>query len=326
MTERLTNSQAQALIRQYFDVDGQLTELGGERTQNFRVRTTDGLSFTLKVSDPHESVESVLLENAALRHIEKVAPEISVPRVTVATDGAVSVFLGSEDGRHLRLLTYVEGMPLSSIVAPSRALRQAVGYSVAKLDTALVSFSHPYMCARDLIWDVSNISRLRPYLQLIDAACRPLAQAMLDRFETVAGPQMALLPAQAVHSDMNAQNILVNGDQLAGFLDFGDLIHAPRIIDLAGATLLQIRDVEDDLRDAIDVASAYHSTSALSELEVQLLPELMIARCVINVIVTEFLAERDPTNRPYIMKNNPVSWMRLERLSSLSLNPFSNAI
>lgn len=324
MTDRLNVSQAQALARQYFDVEGQLTELGGERTQNFRVQAADGSGFTLKVSDPQESVDGVLLENEALLHIEKVAAEIAVPRVTRSIGGEAFAYLGPDDGRYLRLLTYLEGMPLSTIAEPSKALRRAVGDGVAKLDKALASFNHPYLGTRDLIWDVKNISRLRPYIELIDAARRPLAQAMLDRFETIAAPRLAQLPAQAVHSDMNAQNILVNADQLAGFLDFGDLVHAPRIIDLAGAALLQIRDGEDDLSNAVDVAVSYHNASSLSELEIDFLPELMMARCIINVIVTEFLADRDPANRNYIMKNNPVSWMRLERLSSLSLNPFTN--
>ena len=323
MMQRLTTIDAEALTRKHFGINGQATELGGERTQNFRIRVVDGATFTLKVSDPQESIDSVLLENAALLHIDQAAPEIPAPRVTSTINGEKIVPIALDDGRYLRLLTYLEGTPLSSVALSSRALRQTIGRSVANLDNALSAFDHAYAHERDLIWDVKNISRLRAHLGLIDADRRPLAQAMLDRFETVAQPQIAQLPTQAVHSDMNGQNILINGDQLAGFLDFGDLVHAPRLVDLAGAALLQIRGKEDDFENATDVVSAYHSVAPLSDLECTLLLDFMIARCVINVIVTEFLADSDPANRPYIMKNNPASWMRLKRLSALSQNPFS---
>ncbi|MDR6433866.1 phosphotransferase [Brucella pseudogrignonensis] len=323
MMERLTTIDAETLTRKHFGVNGQATELGGERTQNFRIRVVDGATFTLKVSDPQESIDSVLLENAALLHIEQAAPEIPAPRVTSTINGETIVPIALDDGRYLRLLTYLEGTPLSSVASLSRELRQTIGRSVANLDNALSAFDHAYAHERDLVWDVKNISLLRAHLRLIDADRRPLAQAMLDRFETVALPRIAQLPTQAVHSDMNGQNILISGDQLAGFLDFGDLVYAPRLVDLAGAALLQIRGEEDDFQNAADVVSAYHSVAALSDLECTLLPEFMIARCVINVIVTEFLADSDPANRPYIMKNNPASWMRLKRLSALSQNPFS---
>lgn len=325
MTKRLDTAKAEALALCHFGVNGRATELGGERTQNFRIRSADGAAFTLKVSDPAESAEGTMLESAALLHIARTAPDIAAPRVVPALTGEEAVFLGTADGRYLRLLTYLEGTPFSFIEAPSPTLRHTIGEAVARLDMALASFDHPFSRERDLLWDVKPIARLRPSLTLIDEARRPLAEDMLDRFERVAGPHMAALPAQAVHSDMNGQNILVDSDakdRLSGFLDFGDLVHAPRLVDLAGAALLQVRGGEDDLRDVADVISAYHRASPLDALEIELLPEFMIARCVINVVVTEILADRDPVNRPYIMKNNPASWMRLERLSSLPQNSF----
>lgn len=329
MTIRLDTTEAEALTFRHFGVAGQATELGGERTQNFRIRKPDGATFTLKISDPQESADGTLLETAALLHIAHTAPQLSTPRIVSALTGETSIFLGAQDGRHLRLLTYLEGTPFSLLDAPTRALRDAIGQAVAYLDAALSNFDHPFSRERDLIWDVKNVARLRPFLALIDKKRRTLAEDMLDRFETIAGPHMASLPAQAVHSDMNGQNILIDsnaGDRLSGFLDFGDLVHAPRLVDLAGAALLQVHGNEDDLANAADVIRAYHRILPLADGEIVLLPEFMIARCVINVVVTELLADRDPANRPYIMKNNPASWMRLERLSALPQNPFRDTL
>lgn len=320
MTTRIGGRDAELLTLRYFGVVGAAAELGGERTQNFRIRSLDGKSFTLKVSAPGEDDGAVLLETAALLHIERVAPEIAAPRMIPALDGQESVYLGSHDGRYLRLLTFLAGTPLAILDKPSARLRRVIGHSVAALDEALRSFDHPLVRQRDLIWDIKNIGKVKPFLKLINPQRRPLAESMLQRFEAVAGPCMADLPAQPVHSDMNGQNILVdphNCDRLAGFLDFGDLVYAPRLVDLAGAALLQICRSDDDLQAVADVARAYHGSSSLTPLEIEILPEFMIARCIINVAVTEWLASRQPANRAYIMKNNPASWARLERLRSL---------
>src|SRR5690606_20951203 len=114
------------------------------RTQNFRICTADGITFTLKVSDPEESADGTMLESAALLHIARTAPDIAAPRVVPALTGEEAVFLGAEDGRYLRLLTYLEGKPFSFIEAPTPALRHAIGDAVARLDMALASFDRPF--------------------------------------------------------------------------------------------------------------------------------------------------------------------------------------
>jgi hydroxylysine kinase len=329
MTKRLGSSDAEALTLHHFGVQGVATELGGERTQNFHIRVPVGAGFTLKVSDPRENAGIVMLESAALLHIERTAAEIVAPRVLPALDGQKSVYLGPKDGRYLRLLSYLPGTPLALVDESSTKLRRAIGRSVANLDAALRTFDNPLVHRRDLIWDIKNIDKVKPFFELIDSKRRPLAEVMLQRFETLAAPYMADLPAQAVHSDMNGQNILVdpeNRDRIAGFLDFGDLVHAPRIVDLAGASLLQIGRSTDDLKAVADVMRAYHCATPLSQIEINLLLEFMIARCVINVAVTEGLASREPANRAYIMKNNPASWARLEWLYLLPLNAFPDVL
>jgi Ser/Thr protein kinase RdoA (MazF antagonist) len=326
---RLVRADAETLVLRHFGVAGTAVELGGERTQNFRIRVPDGAGFALKVSAPGEDAGDVALENAALRHIERNAPEIVVPRVVSALDGGSSVYLGPHDGRHLRLLSYLPGTPLATTGAPSASLRRAIGGAVAHLDAALKGFDHPLSSQRDLIWDVKNIARIKPFFDLIDPAHRPLAERMLQRFETMAAPHLAEVPMQAVHSDMNGQNILVDpaaGDSTVAFLDFGDLVHAPRIVDLAGAALLPLGRSAGDLDAVADVVAAYHRATPLGQREIDLLPEFMIARCVMNVAVTEWLAHRAPANRAYIMKNNPTSWMCLERLDLLPHDAFRGVL
>ena len=151
MTARLGSADAEALALRHFGIGGSATELGGERSQNFRIRIAGGPGFTLKVSDPQEDAGLVLLENAALFHIERHAPEIVAPRVVPALDGQDRVSLGPQDGRNLRLLSYLPGVPLATSGRPSSALRRNIGRAVADLDAALRSFDHPLARQRVLI-------------------------------------------------------------------------------------------------------------------------------------------------------------------------------
>lgn len=321
MTARLDQAEAEATAAHHFGVKGTAKELGGERTQNFQIADESGASFTLKISDPDEDIGLLSLENAALAHIDKRAAALAAPRVIAALDGERSARLQPGDPRHVRLFSYLAGTPLAHSAHRSPVQRRNLGVAVAALDVALQDFEHPLAAKRDLIWDVANIARVRAFLDLIDADRRPLAEAMLDRFENLAAPLIPSLPTQIVHSDINGQNILANAhkpDEIAGILDFGDLVQGPRVIDLAGAALLQMEAGQHDLTPVADVLSAYHGKARLTELEIDLLADVMIARCVINVTVTEELASKNPANRSYFMKNNPASWSRLERLASLS--------
>lgn len=326
MTLNLSPERAQALSIRHFGIRGTASNLGGERTQNIRIRTDEGKSFTLKVSDPDEAIDCVELENAALIHIEAAAPQICAPRVVPALNGEATVLLEKDDTRHLRLLTYVEGTPFALVSKPTKALAHSIGKGVAALDAALSSFHHPFSIQRDLLWDIKKIGRTRSFITLINRDRRSLVEEMFERFEENVAPHWSDLPMQAVHSDMNAQNILINGENLAGFIDFGDLVYGPRLVDLAGATLLQIGLDGSDWDKASELVYAYDQHSELNESEMRILPDIMIARCLINLCVTEFLADRDPANRPYIMKNNETSWRRLTQLASLKQHPFLNLL
>lgn len=319
---RLDDERAAFLAREHFGVDGRAEEMGGERTQNFRIRTATGQDWTLKVSDPAEGRELVDLESLALMHLELHAPEIGMPRVARAPSGDFAVPLG--DGRYIRLFSFLRGRPFNTLSEPSQALRQSIGAGIARLDQALESFSHPVAVSRDLLWDPRRMDRTRGFMALMDPVRRPLAEAVMARIDRDLLPALGVLPQQAIHNDMNAQNILVDGANdhaLGGFLDFGDLVRSARVIDLSGACAVQITEASiasgQWLRDVADVVRGYQLVQRLTSEEKALLIDFILLRSLINVCVTEKLASLDPANRTYIMKNNSASWMRLDLLCDL---------
>jgi len=143
---------------------------------------------------------------------------------------------------------------------------------------------------------------------------RELAQGALDRFERDAKPRLAALPAQPIHNDFNIYNVLVDPadtDRIAGILDFGDMVRAPAIDDLAVAAAYQVGTGDDPLADIAPFVAAYHGVRPLQPPEVEMLFNLIVARLVMVVAISGWRAERHPENAAYLLRNNPLSWARL---------------
>jgi Ser/Thr protein kinase RdoA (MazF antagonist) len=319
VTFRLDCDQALRVARTFFGKDGQAIELSGERTQNFHIISTTG-EYLLKISSPAEDLALVDLETRALLHVARTDPTLPVPRVLASLDGDLSVPIGGPP-RVARLLQYLPGIPLSESRVRSTEQRFSLGRVLAKLDLALSSFDDPVAHHRDLIWDIKRASQVRPFLALIDPKRRGFLEELLDRFEQETLPCLEGLSQQVIHNDMNMQNILVDSidnSRVAAILDFGDVIQGPRVIDLAALAAAQTPELgTHPLSAASEIVAAYHAVAQLSGHEIDILFDLMIARYLVNVTVTEWLAQRDPSNRRYIMKNNKSSWHGLERLAPL---------
>ena len=103
------------LAREHWGITGDFTPLEGERDQNLRVTAADGASYVLKVSAAGESEGAVDFQVAALRHLERNAPDLPVPRVIASRSGNDREWTAAADGtRHMvRLLSWLPGTPVS---------------------------------------------------------------------------------------------------------------------------------------------------------------------------------------------------------------------
>jgi len=167
--------------------------------------------------------------------------------------------------------------------------------------------------------------------QMPDAARQALARQALQLFQAQALPHLAALPRQAIHNDFNMHNLLVDPaqpGQASGILDFGDMLAAPRINDLAVAAAYQL-DAEGDAKAGAEggavgaadgaalstvaaFAAAYHAQAPLQPAEADLLWPLVQARLLMVVAISGWRAQRQPEIAPYLLRNNPVSWARLQ--------------
>lgn len=309
-----------ALLRQHYAIDCNAIErLSGERDQNYRIADAHGDEFVLKISHPSEPRQVTDLQTSALKHIARADPGLPVQRVVPTRLGEdfVALSLGEERTAVVRLFTFLKGSPLRHAM-PSLALRRELGSIHARLGIALRDFRHP-AADHDLLWDLQRMDRIRSLLPHLDnGERRALATRVLDGLDEH-GPALDALRRQPIHNDFNPYNILVaeNGMNITGILDFGDLVRAPLLNDVAVAASYLMPCEDHPLLWVSEYLAAYHHVLPLSDEEIELLFPLIGARLVMIVVITGWRANLHPANRAYILRNNPRAWAGLHQISLL---------
>lgn len=316
-------SDVTALVGAHYGLDCQATALRSERDEIFRITAANGTRYVLRISNGAEDVGAVDLQSQALLHLERVAPEIPVPRLLATQSGAWALTMSLTDDRPriVRLFSYLEGQALADTGRPSGQLR-SVGKALAQLDLSLSDFSHPD-ASRHLAWDLAYADRLLPLTNTADRG-RPwrLAYPFLREFRDRVSPALNGLRRQVIHNDLNPHNLLVDparADLITGVIDFGDIVAAPLINDLAIAASYYV-DGADPLSALEEIVGAYNEVVPLWREEVDLLFDLIGARLAMAVAITEWRARRYPDNSAYILKNTGVAWRGLESLSAIDGN------
>lgn len=315
---------AAAQLAALWGLGGRLQPLSGERDANFRLDADDGTRWLFKASHPIEPAAVTDFQTQALDHLARHAPALPVQRLRPAGNGALSQRATAPDGRPrvLRLISYLPGLPAPQ--APrSAALRDSVARLLARLDGALAPLQHP-AAQRALPWDLQRADSVDDLLDHVaDAGRRAMARDVLATWRRDAAPRLATLPRQPIHNDFNLHNLLVDPqrpERVCAVLDFGDMLAAPRVCDLAVAAAYQLEPGADALATVADFAASYHAEAPLTAAELDLLWPLVMARLVLVVAISGWRAARQPDQADYLLRNNAISWQRLQACQPLPLH------
>lgn len=317
----LSMTEAAALAERLYGIRGTATPLGGERDQNCTIETADGKRYVLKISNLSEPVSVVDFQIAALEHVAHTAPGLPVPRVVRTLEGKTRGQTTLAGGpAFVRMLTYLDGMQIRE-TPRTAGQRRAMGATLAGLDLALRDFSHPG-ASHDLLWNVSAAHRLQPKLEsLLDPARRALAEAFMQRFNEHVLPRLREVRAQVIHNDFHLYNVLVlPGDQerVAGVIDFGDMLNAPLVGEVATAAAFHMTGNADPFEGPAQFVGAYHAVLPLLPVEQEIVADLMATRHLVTALISEWRVLRYPENRAYIMRHNPAAWEALSQFADIS--------
>lgn len=288
----LSLAEVESELWERYALRGALTPLPGERDQNFRLRAAD-TTYVLKIHNAEEDPAVVTAQDEALRWIARVDPDLAVPRVVPPR--------ASPNARIVRLLTWVDGEQLHGVMPLDGAILASLGRTLGRMGRALADFSHPGG-EQPLLWDIQRAPALTPMLAAIpDAALATWGEAVLQRLAEDTLPAMAALPRQVIHNDANPHNVLVQGGAVSGVLDFGDMVTAPRVQELAVAAAYHVAD--RPLETLTTLLQAYHAVFPLRREEVAQLPVLVAARCVATLAIGSWRKELLGGDGHYVLKN-----------------------
>jgi Ser/Thr protein kinase RdoA (MazF antagonist) len=286
---RFRRREAEAICASAYGVDGVATTLRSERDQNFLISVPGSHQHVLKISNAAERLDVLDFQDRLLDTVATNDPALPIPRVIATLSGRTIAFLERDGVLHAaRLLSFVPGSRADVPLERSRRYRHNVGRAAARLSRAMRGLRHD-AADRPLIWDVKRAHLLRPLSALIpDAGVRQEVDTALDWFEHLALPRLTVLPTQVIHGDLSPSNLLVDPQahhRIAGIIDFGDAVEAPRVIDLAVAASFQALGQRRPRLAVDDVVDGYGSTESLLAREALLVPGLAATRIAMRIAI-----------------------------------------
>jgi 4-aminobutyrate aminotransferase-like enzyme/Ser/Thr protein kinase RdoA (MazF antagonist) len=310
-----STDEVQEIARDLYGLDGSFTPLDSERDQNFRIDTTNGDQFVVKIANSDVDPGILMMQIEALDHIGIVDPKLPVPRVCYSRNESALERTQASDGRsHFdHVLTYMPGRypPGGST---RRALLRSSGACLARLILALRGFYHP-AAEYELLWDLKQAAALKDYLRYIpDSDHRQLAGYFLDRFKRVVLPEIPKLRSQIIHNDFAPNNLVVAEDdpgEIVGIIDFGDMIHTPLIMDLATLITHMFYEQDDPLEIGVEIISAFNEILPLEPIELTLLYDLIATRLTMLNVIGLWRGNLYPDNWEYIAGYVDSVWDKL---------------
>ena len=215
--------------------------------------TNDGSQYLAKVHNGVESLDyiqkqatstSVIdLQNAIFAHLSEKQVKTSVPVPPVCGGGSVVSLhdLPVVSAAHspsklvLRLLSWVPGVPMSSVPSLTAETLAEAGVYLGKLRSALDELSATHKSAvqaskRYHAWDGQNTLDLHNFTKYIaDDDRRALVTSVLDAFRDTFGSSTGKakvdFPMGISQGDFNDANIIMNEGKVSGVIDFGDSVY-----------------------------------------------------------------------------------------------------
>jgi 4-aminobutyrate aminotransferase-like enzyme/Ser/Thr protein kinase RdoA (MazF antagonist) len=315
---QFSEDEARRIAGDLYGLTGDFRPLKSERDQNYRIRLGNGEGYVLKLSNASEDPGVIDFQTQALWHIEQQDPELPVPRVVRTKDG--DAFATAGDGRgtqHIvRVLTYLPGVILNDVTL-TPALRRNMGKIAGRMDLALRGFFHPY-ARQEHPWDITRCAELRPHTtHIADDTARQNIENVLDHMATNVLPRLKSLRHQVIHADVDANNTLIDPDQLesiTGIIDFGDMVFAPTIAEVAIAADVAGLTNDNLMESLCAVVAGFDSVLPLEEEEIDFVYDLVLARLAATATIIAWRKVMRPDQPDYIHGSETPCWETIDDL------------
>ncbi len=318
---RLDRQTAQAVVQANWGLEGRLSPLYAERDLNFRLDDRNGHSWLLKFSNADAAPANLALQRRVLLHLARHAPKLPVPRLHPTLAGQHYCQFQSASQTHcVQLLSWLPGERLELAKAGSDAwARRAIGSTLAELSLALADCEADG-APEDLPWDLRQLTQLTPLASALEGnPVHALAMAALADHQQRLLPALQQWPTQLIHNDANPGNLLFDVERktLTGLFDFGDMIEAPLICELAVACAYLVTLGDNPLEPAWELVAAWQAIRPLASAELELLPALIRSRILTTLLIQGWRVHRGLDPNGGLREDYEEASQRLQALAAL---------
>ncbi|MGK0388324.1 MAG: ethanolamine-phosphate phospho-lyase [Maribacter sp.] len=314
----MDNNTIHSLLFHHFNIsNAHLKKLDGYESLNYKITTTEGEKFVLKIHTHSYENEGILqAENEMMLLLGKEMPSYFAKPIPNIKGEFISK--DEKTGYKIRLLSFLEGTFLADVDIHEQHLSQ-LGSCLGKMDRVLSNYHHPAIASRVLIWDLQYcLSRQECVTAIPLAKNRAKVVYFFAQYQENVSSHFHKLRKSTIHGDANDWNVLEQNGHISGFIDFGDMAYTPLINELAIAIPYAIFGKENPIECAAIIVKAYHQEYPLEELELELLYYLIGARLAVSLSHSAFFNE-GKTDDSYITISEKTVWTLLEKW--LTINP-----
>jgi len=288
-----SDAEITRLAADLFGISGPMKSLDSERDQNAQIG-----GYVVKIANAAEAGSALELQHAALAHLATVAPSLPLPRV--AAPGIVT-----HAGHLVRAVSFLPGVPYAT-VPHTPTLRHQLGAFMGRISRGLQGFGHPAAHKAGFLWNLDDAQQVLPWAADIAAGeDRAVVQAAFRRHRQRVVPLLPHLRGAVVHHDANDYNVLVAGGAISGLIDFGDMLFARQVNDLAVTLAYALLDVTDVVAAGRDIISGYVAQFPLTDDELRIAYDLAATRLAMSVAISSHRSREFPDNEYLVLSQAP---------------------
>ena len=327
MTTKLPGSKESltaiaALMQAAYGISGSVSLLYGEADFNFKISTSDGKAYILKIIPGTAEEEFLDFQNQILLHLQQSSLKLQTPQPVF--NKYQEPFSKIQDGywanHWLKIQSYIDGQVLAGWRPRNNSILFQWGESAAIICRALQDFDHT-AAHRFYAWDPSQTGFSKKYLAYVDDdGNQKLAAHFFEYFESEIYPQLPGLRKGVNYNDAHELNLLIDNNwsdpRITGVIDFGDALYTHTINELAIACAYAAMDMPDPLAACCTVIHGFHSIFPLEEKELNLLYGLIAGRLLISVSHAAKNRIERPENE-YLFISEQAGWDLLKKWKTI---------
>lgn len=302
-----------------YGIDGHLELLDGEYDLNIAVEVDSAKWGVLKIMRPDCEVDFVDMQCRAISHAQKANDQLALPVIFKSLEGDEYQMTKGPTGEDqlIWVVRWLNGDLYGNVKPQLLPTIRNIGEQLGLLDKALAGFDHAHI-DRELKWDLQQANWIKGYLnQFSNLDEKAQITSIQSNFENYILPKLSELPKVAIHNDLNDYNLMVSHKSVgefdvSGMIDFGDMVKAPRVCEIAIAGAYIVLGQSNPVAALSAMIKGYHGVHPLRETELALIYPLLLTRLAVSVTNSAIIKKERPDDA-YVVISEAPAWTFLKK-------------